>query len=97
MPVIFPGLSAHWINASTSANFTIAKQLVQSMKNDVVCKDFSIRDIIPQQLYTYEEAIKMAFARIEQNMVVSSWTDSASSSLTNLDVNQHIEVPTNGC
>jgi len=53
--------------------------------------------MVPQQLYTYEEAIKMAFARIEQNMVVSSWTDSASSSLTNLDVNQHIEVPTNGC
>lgn len=97
LPVIFPGLSAHWINASTSANYTIAKQLVQSMKNDVICKDFSIREILPQELYTYKEAIKMAFARIEQNMVVSSWTDSASSSLTNLDVNQHIEVPVNGC
>ncbi|MEZ5068990.1 MAG: DUF2867 domain-containing protein [Bacteroidia bacterium] len=30
-------------------------------------------------------------------MVVSSWTDSASSSLTHLEVNQHIEVPVNGC
>ena len=39
----------------------------------------------------------MAFMRIEQNMVVSSWTDSASSSLTRLDVNQYIEVPVNGC
>ena len=39
----------------------------------------------------------MAFARIEQNMVISSWTDSASSSLSRLDVNQHIEVPSNGC
>jgi len=35
--------------------------------------------------------------RIKQNMVVSSWTDAASSSLTNLDVNQYIEVPINGC
>lgn len=97
LPLLFPGLSAHWVNLTTSANYTIAKQLVQSMKNDVVCKETSIRSIIPQELYTYKEAIKMAFARIEQNMVVSSWTDSASSSLTHLEVNQHIEVPVNGC
>lgn len=97
LPVLFPGLSAHWIYLSTSANFIIAKQLVQSMKNDVVCKESSIRDIIPQEMIPYKEAIKMAFARIEQNMVVSSWTDSASSSLRHLEVNRHIEVPVNGC
>ena len=67
------------------------------MKNDVVCKESSIREILPQELISYQEAIKMAFARIEQNMVVSSWTDSASSSLSRLDVNQYIEVPVNGC
>lgn len=97
LPVLFPALSAHWLYLTTSANFTIAKQLVQSMKNDLVCKEFSIRDIIPQELISYKDAIKMAFERIEQNMVVSSWTDSASSSLSRLDVNQHIEVPVNGC
>ncbi len=97
LPVLFPGLSAHWIYLSTSASFVIAKQLVQSMKNDVVCKESSIHDIIPQDLISYKGAIKMAFERIEQNMVVSSWTDSASSSLQHLEVNQHIEVPVNGC
>ena len=97
LPVLFPGLSAYWLYLTTSANFTIAKQLVQSMKNDVICKEFSIRNIIPQELIPYQEAIKMAFERIEQNMVVSSWTDSASSSLSRLDVNQYIEVPVNGC
>lgn len=96
-PVPFPSLSAYWIYLTTSANITIARQLMHSMKNDVVCKEFSIREIIPQDLISYEEAIKMAFARISQNMVVSSWTDSASSSLNHLDVNQHIEVPVNGC
>ncbi|HNE92740.1 MAG TPA: SDR family oxidoreductase [Chitinophagaceae bacterium] len=96
-PVLFPGFSVYWLNLTTSANFTIAKQLVHSMKNDVVCKEYAIREIIPQYLFTYEEAIKLAFARIEQNMVVSSWTDSASSSLHRLDVSQYIEVPVNGC
>ncbi len=97
LPISFTKLSAYWIYLSTPANFTIAKQLVQSMRNDVVCKDFSIRQIIPQELISYQDAIKMAFERIEQHMVISSWTDSASSSLNLLDVNQHIEVPTNGC
>lgn len=97
LPISFPKLSAYWIYLSTSANFSISSQLVESMRNDVVCKEFLVRKIIPQELISYRDAIKMAFERIEQNMVISSWTDSASSSLTNLDVYHHIEVPINGC
>ena len=97
LPVIFPGLSAYWLYLTTSANFTIASQLVQSMKTDVICKEHTIHDIIPQELIPYREAIKLAFARIEQNMVVSSWTDAASSSLIRLEVNQYVKVPVNGC
>ena len=97
LPVLFPGLSAYWLYLTTSANFTIASQLVQSMKTDVICKEHTIHDIIPQELISYREAIKLAFARIEQNMVVSSWTDAASSSLSRLEVNQYVKVPVNGC
>jgi len=97
LPVLFPGLSVYWLYLTTSANFIIAQQLVHSMKNDVVCKEHSIQDIIPEKLIPYREAIQMAFLRIEQNMVVSSWTDAASSSLSTLDVNQYVEVPVNGC
>lgn len=97
LPVPFPNLSTYWLYFATSANITIARQLVQSMKNDVVCKEFSIREIIPQELISYPDAIKMAFARIDQNMVISSWKDAASSSLNSLDFSQYIEVPTHGC
>lgn len=97
LPVLFPGLSAYWLYLTTSANFSIASQLVQSMKNDLICKDQSIQKIIPQELISYKEAIKLAFVKIEQNMVLSSWTDAASSSLSRLDVNQFVEVPVNGC
>ena len=97
LPVLFPGLSVYWLNLATSANFTISRQLVYSMKNDLVCKEFSIREILPQKLISYQEAINMAFMKIEQNMVISSWTDAASSSLSRLDINQYVEVPVNGC
>lgn len=97
LPVVFPGLSAYWLYFTTSANFSIARQLVQSMKTDVVCKEHSIREIIPQDLIPYSEAIKMAFIKIEQNMVMSSWTDAASSSLADPHLKQYVEVPVNGC
>ena len=97
LPISFPMLSSYWLNMATSTNISIAKQLVHSMKTDVVCKESSIRDIIHQELIPYREAVKMAFERIEQNMVISSWTDAASSSLSSLDISQYIEVPVNGC
>jgi len=97
LPVLFPGLSAYWLYFTTSANITIARRLVQSMKSDVICKEHTIHEIIPQELIPYREAIKMAFMRIEQNMVLSSWTDAASSSLSRLDINQYVKVPVNGC
>ena len=97
LPVLFPSLSAYFVYFTTSANLNIARQLVQSLKNDVVCKEYSIREIIPQELITYRDAINMAFERIAQNMVVSSWKDAASSSLNRLDINQYVEVPVNGC
>ncbi len=96
-PVPFPRLSALWLYLITSINFAIARQLVESMKNDVVCKENSVRDFLPQELIPYPEAIRLAFQAISQNMVVSSWKDAAGSNLHRLDINQYIEVPKNGC
>ncbi|MCX6290619.1 MAG: SDR family oxidoreductase [Bacteroidetes bacterium] len=96
-PVPLPRLSAHWLYLITSTNFTIARQLVVSMKNDVVCKENSVRDILPQELIPYHEAIRLAFQAISQNMVVSSWKDAAVNSFQRLDINQHIQVPRYGC
>ena len=97
LPISSNTTSAYFIYFVTSASLALTKQLTKSMQNDMVVKDFSVLDIIPQYLYTYEEAIEMAFKRIEQNMVVSSWKDAASSSLTDLDINEYIEVPRYGC
>jgi uncharacterized protein YbjT (DUF2867 family) len=96
-PLPLKKLSAFWINLITPANLTIAWKLVESMKNDVVCKDFSVREILPQQLIPYREAIQLAFQAISENMVVSSWKDAMSSSLEQFDINEHIQVPRNGC
>ncbi len=96
-PVPLPRLSALWLYLITSTNYIIARQLVQSMKNDVVCKENLVRAILPQDLIPYKEAIRLAFQAIDQNMVVSSWKDAAGKNLHRLDINQYIQVPNDGC
>jgi hypothetical protein len=49
------------------------------------------------QLIPYKKAIAMAFDKIEQNEVVSSWKDALSSNILNKGIAQHIDVPVNGC
>lgn len=97
LPWLTPRISSYWLYFITSTNFTIARQLVESLKNDVVCHDNSVRDILPQEMISYKDAIRLAFQMIKQNMVVSSWKDASSSTLHHLDINQYIEVPAYGC
>ncbi len=97
VPFLTTQIASYWLYFVTSINFTIARQLVESLKNDVVCHDQSILEIIPQDLIPYKEAIKLAFQVIQQNMVVSTWKDASSSTLNYLNINDYIEVPVYGC
>ncbi len=45
----------------------------------------------------YVEAIKLAFIKIEQNLVISSWKDSISSSGFKRNLSEFIQVPKFGC
>jgi hypothetical protein len=65
------------------------------MKNEVIVKN-DLREIIKLDLFTYSEAVQLAFKRIEQNMVVSSWVDSDNFTNPDSSLNDFIEVPLNG-
>jgi uncharacterized protein YbjT (DUF2867 family) len=97
IPFLTPEISSYWLYFATSTNFTIARQLMQSLKNDVICHDRSVLQILPQELIPYKEAIKMAFQMISQNMVISTWKDASTSTLHHLDINSYVNVPVNGC
>lgn len=79
VPFLTPGLSSHWLRLVTSTTVGLAKSLVESLENETVCRDNRIRELIPQKLLSYDQAIEKAFARIAQNRVPSSWIDSLSS------------------
>jgi uncharacterized protein YbjT (DUF2867 family) len=97
VPVMTPKLSSYWLYFITSTSYKLALNLVDSMKIEVVSNDQRLQDLLDITPYTYEEAIEMAFAKIEQNQVISSWKDSLVSGRLNIDLDDYIQVPTFGC
>ena len=88
-----PRLSSYWLHFVTSTSYPLAVQLVNSMKMEVVAKDNRLQTILKINPYSYKEAIQMAFKKIEQNLVVSSWKDSMVSGRLPKGLNQFIQVP----
>jgi uncharacterized protein YbjT (DUF2867 family) len=97
VPVLTPRLSSYWLYFVTSTTFTLAMNLVDSMKNEVVCNNSDILDLVPGKPLTYNEAVEKAFQRIEENMVYSSCKDSFVSVHTDEHVVDYIKVPSFGC
>ena len=95
-PAIAPRPYAYWLYFVTSTSYKLAANLVESMKMDVVARDNKLQQILNIQTITYEEAIKRAFKKIEQNLVISSWKDSlVAGRITNLK--EYNQVPKFGC
>jgi len=97
VPVMTPRLSSYWLYFVTSTSYVLAKNLVASMKVEVVCRPNNLAELLGIELIPYKKAIAMAFDKIEQNEVVSSWKDALSSNVLNKGLAQYIEVPVNGC
>lgn len=96
VPVLTPKLSSLWLVLVTSTSFSLARSLVSSMKNEVVCRDNRIQELVPIQLFSYQEALQLAFAKIEQRDVVSSWKDAISLATLDKGFLDRVEVPTHG-
>jgi len=97
VPVMTPRLSSYWLYFVTSTSYMLAINLVNSMKVEVVAKDNELEKMLGIKPISYKEAVQLAFQKIEQNNVLSSWKDSLVSSYVDNSLLEHINVPTNGC
>ena len=78
VPVLTPNLSSGWVGLVTPVPVTLAKRLVESLKNEVVCRDDSIRKLIPDPeggLTPFAQAVKLALARTKGFDVPTRWSD----------------------
>ncbi len=93
VPVMTPRLSSYWLYFVTSTSYALAKNLVESMKVNVVGEPNDLPAELGIHLIPYEEAIRIAFEKVEQNMVLSSWKDALSSNIFSKGLSSHIQVP----
>ncbi len=75
LPVLTPTLSALWIHLISPVPKSIAQPLTEGLTSDAVCRDDRIRAIIPQQLLSCREAIRLALDRVRQSQVDTCWMD----------------------
>jgi len=97
LPVLTPKLSSYWLYFVTSTSFQLAQALVDSMKVEVIGKPSDISTHIDVKPMTYKTAVDLAFQKIEQNAVISSWKDAVSSGVFNDQLSKYIELPQFGC
>lgn len=97
IPVMTPRLSSYWLYFITSTSYRLAVNLVNSMKVEVVCEENDLRDRLDIDLISYEDAVKMAFDRIEQQEIPSSWKEVVSMGEAAGAFSERIRIPVNGC
>lgn len=97
VPFLSPKLSSYWLYFVTSTSYRLAQNLVDSMSVEVITKDTRLQEMLNIQPIHYKEAIKLAFYKIEQNEVISSWKDSLSSGRFKKELNKYIQIPKYGC
>ncbi|MGI8678876.1 MAG: NAD(P)H-binding protein [Jatrophihabitans sp.] len=66
VPLLTPRLSGRWLALVTDVDYPTARNLVDSMDNEVVVHDRSIESIVPGETVGYDEAVRLALkARAE--------------------------------
>lgn len=66
VPVLTPRLSSYWVALFSPVPPSVSMPLIEGLGNEVICRDNSIRDLIPLQLTTYDEAIRQALLEEQQ-------------------------------
>ncbi|WP_295793245.1 SDR family oxidoreductase [Mucilaginibacter sp.] len=96
IPFLSPKISSYWLYFVTSVSYSLAQSLVDSMKNETIVKDNSINEVAQRKCLTYKEALELAFVKIEQNSIVSSWKDALNRGYLEPGFMDQIKVPQNG-
>ena len=81
VPMLTPSLSSHWVRWMTPIPASIARPLVEGLRNEVVVRDDSARRLFPDiHPLTYAQALDRALERLERGEVETAWSDALASS-----------------
>ncbi len=75
-----PELSARWVGLVTPVPSTIARPLVASLRNEVVCHEDDIRTYVPDPpggLLGFDESVRLALQRVKDADVATRWSSAS--------------------
>ena len=76
VPFMSINISSYWLNLFTPVPFTVAKALIEGLKSEVTIQNENAKEFFPNiHPIGYIEAVKKAVLEIEQNQVISRWSD----------------------
>lgn len=77
IPVPFANtrIYGYFVSLLTPVPASITVCLMEGLKNEVICQDTGIRDILPFEALSYKESIIRAMSREEQDKVSTRWSD----------------------
>ncbi|WP_147822287.1 SDR family oxidoreductase [Salidesulfovibrio onnuriiensis] len=75
VPFLSPRLSSYWVNLTTPVPMGLVRPLVEGLRNEVICRDNRIREMIPQELVPCRVAIRRALQNTERMAIDSHCFD----------------------
>lgn len=79
VPVLTPRLSSHWIGLVTPLPGSVAKPLVDSLRNEVVVHDAAALEKFAVRPMPFRTAVELALARSTSLEVETRWSDASTS------------------
>jgi len=81
VPVLTPRLSSYWVHLVTPIPSSIARPLIEGLRNEVIVRDRRAVTLFPDvHLMGYDEAVTAALARLAAGAVETAWSDALASS-----------------
>jgi uncharacterized protein YbjT (DUF2867 family) len=81
VPVLSPTLSSHWVHWMTPIPASLARPLIEGLKNDVIVQSDKAQKLFPKITpLSYKRAVELAMARIDTDDVETTWNDALISS-----------------
>ncbi|WP_248960243.1 SDR family oxidoreductase [Sphaerisporangium perillae] len=80
VPLLTPSLSSHWVGLVTPVPAVVARPLVESLRNEAVCRERDIARYIPDPpggLTPFVRAVRLALQRIKEAGVETRWTSAS--------------------
>jgi uncharacterized protein YbjT (DUF2867 family) len=79
-PFLTPRLSSYWIGLVTPVPNAIARPLVESLRNEVVCREHDIAGYVaapPEGLLGFDDAVRQALRRVREADVATRWSSTS--------------------